>query len=83
MTLSGASAPVDETRLWQRHVALAEIGATGKGGVNRQALSEEEARARALLADWAKGLGYSVSVDGISNLFVRREGARIPRLRPC
>ena len=81
MSLSGASAAVDEARLWQRHMALAEIGATGKGGVNRQALSEEEARARALLAKWAGELGYGVSVDGISNLFIRREGAD-PALAP-
>ncbi len=74
MSLSGASAAVDEARLWRRHMALAEIGATDKGGVNRQALSEEEAGARALLAEWAAELGYSVWVDGISNLFVRREG---------
>ena len=74
MSLSGASAAVDEARLWRRHMALAEIGATGKGGVNRQALSEEEARARSLLAEWAAELGYGVWVDGISNLFVRREG---------
>ena len=74
MSLSGASAAVDEARLWRRHMALGEIGATGKGGVNRQALSEEEARARALLAEWAAELGYGVWVDGISNLFVRREG---------
>ncbi len=81
MSLSGASGAVDEARLWRRHMVLAEIGATGKGGVNRQALSEEEAHARALLADWAAALGYGVSVDGISNLFIRREGTD-PALAP-
>ena len=76
-----AAAEIDEARLWRRHLALAEIGATAKGGVNRQALSAEEARARALLAGWAAGLGYRVLVDGISNLFIRREGAD-PGLAP-
>ena len=76
-----AAAAVDEARLWRRHMALAEIGATEKGGVNRQALSAEEARARTLLADWAGELGYRVLVDGISNLFIRREGAD-PALAP-
>ena len=75
------AAAVDEARLWRRHMALAEIGATEKGGVNRQALSAEEARARALLAEWAGELGYRVLVDGISNLFIRREGAD-PALAP-
>ena len=81
MSLSGASAAVDEARLWRRHMALAGIGATAKGGVNRQALSEEEARARTLLAQWAAELGYGISVDGISNLFIRREGTD-PALAP-
>ena len=76
-----AAAAIDEARLWRRHMALAEIGATDKGGVNRQALSEEEARARALLAQWAGELGYRVLVDDISNLFIRREGAD-PALAP-
>ena len=76
-----AAAAIDEDRLWRRHMALAEIGATGKGGVNRQALSAEEARARALLAEWAGALGYRVLVDGIANLFIRREGAD-PALAP-
>ncbi len=81
MTVSGAAAAVDGARLWQRHMALAEIGATGKGGVNRQALSAEEARGRSLVASWAADLGYRVLVDDISNLFIRREGAD-PALAP-
>lgn len=81
MSVSDAPAAVDEARLWRRHMSLAEIGATAKGGVDRQALSEEEARARALLAEWASELGYAVSVDGISNLFIRREGTD-PALAP-
>ncbi len=41
-----ASDFVDETRLWQRHMELANFGATALGGVNRQALSNEEIDAR-------------------------------------
>ena len=76
-----AAAAVDEARLWRRHMTLAGIGATAKGGVDRQALSEAEARARTLLARWAGELGYRVLVDGISNLFIRREGTN-PDLAP-
>ena len=76
-----AAAAVDEARLWRRHMTLAGVGATAKGGVDRQALSEEEARARTLLARWAGELGYRVLVDGISNLFIRREGTN-PDLAP-
>ena len=71
--MSSASA-VKEDRLWQRHAEMAKLGGTPKGGVNRQALSPEDAAARNLLASWAKARGFSVSTDAIGNLFVRREG---------
>ena len=71
--MSGANA-VKEDRLWQRHADMAKLGGTPKGGVNRQALSPEDAAARTLLASWAKARGFSVSTDAIGNLFVRREG---------
>ncbi|MEQ9641772.1 MAG: M20 family metallo-hydrolase [Alphaproteobacteria bacterium] len=66
---------IDEARLWQRHVEMAKIGATPKGGVNRQALTPEEGEARKVLARWADELGCSVHVDPIGNMFLRREGA--------
>ena len=71
--MSGANA-VKEDRLWQRHVDMAKLGGTPKGGVNRQALSAEDAAARNLLAAWAKARGFSIFTDAIGNLFVRREG---------
>ncbi|HTR82915.1 MAG TPA: Zn-dependent hydrolase [Reyranella sp.] len=77
--MSGAtqasSAAVREDRLWQRHVDMAKLGGTPKGGVNRQALSPEDAAARNLLAAWARARGFGVSTDAIGNLFVRREGS--------
>jgi beta-ureidopropionase / N-carbamoyl-L-amino-acid hydrolase len=69
-----ASVAVNEERLWQRHMDMARFGATAKGGVNRQALSGEDAQARAQLTAWAKGRGFAVMTDAIGNLFVRREG---------
>jgi N-carbamoyl-L-amino-acid hydrolase len=48
-----AAAAVDQERLWQRHMAMAEIGAITGDGVRRQALTPEDVRARALLRDWA------------------------------
>lgn len=67
---------VREERLWQRHMEIASIGATGCGGVNRQALTPEEGEARRLVLDWTSRRGYTASVDKIGNLFVRRAGAR-------
>ncbi len=69
-----AAAAVDPERLWQRHMAMAEIGAIAGNGVNRQALSAEDVRARALLLRWAAARGYRPAVDDIANLFVRRPG---------
>ena len=54
---------------------MAEIGAIPGNGVNRQALSPEDIRARALLIAWAEARGFDVAVDGAANLFVRRAGA--------
>ena len=71
--MSSASV-VKEGRLWQRHAAMARLGGTAKGGVNRQALSPEDAAARNLLASWAKARGFAIFTDAIGNLFVRREG---------
>ncbi len=69
-----AAAAVDESRLWSRQMAMAEIGATAKGGVNRAALSDEDRRARALMVEWAGDLGFEVATDDIANLYIRRPG---------
>ena len=60
---------------------LAAIGATPKGGVNRQALTPEEAEARRLLVDWAAELGLISFSDAAGNLFLRLEGLD-PTLAP-
>ena len=71
-----AAAAVDEARLWSRQMAMAAIGATARGGVNRAALSDEDRAARALMLDWAGALGFEVSTDAIANLYIRRPGRR-------
>jgi len=69
-----AAKGVREDRLWQRHADMAKLGGTPKGGVNRQALSAEDAAARNLLATWAEARGFSIFTDAIGNLFVQRAG---------
>jgi N-carbamoyl-L-amino-acid hydrolase len=71
--MKGADA-VKEDRLWQRHVDMARLGGTPRGGVNRQALSPEDAAARNLLGAWAKARGFEIFTDAIGNLFVQRAG---------
>ncbi len=68
------AAAVDEQRLWQRHMDIAQCGATGRGGVDRQALTEAETAARQLMLGWARAAGFTTGADAIGNLFVRRAG---------
>lgn len=78
---SKAAGQVSAVRLWMRHQAMAQFGATAKGGVNRQALSVEEIAARLQLIDWAAELGLSAHHDPAGNLFLRLEGTE-PDLAP-
>ena len=73
-TIDAVVDAVREERLWQRHMDLASIGATGRGGVNRQALTPEDAAARQRLLAWAAQRDFRPSVDAIGNLFIRRPG---------
>jgi beta-ureidopropionase / N-carbamoyl-L-amino-acid hydrolase len=69
-----ASACVQERRLAERLAAMARIGATEQGGVNRQALSKEDAAAQRQLIEWGRALNLKPSIDAIGNLFLRLEG---------
>jgi len=53
---------------------LATFGPGANGGMNRQALSEEDFQARAWLIEEAKKLGCMVWTDRCANLFIRRDG---------
>jgi N-carbamoyl-L-amino-acid hydrolase len=66
---------IDGARLWASLIAMAQIGATPKGGVRRLALTEDDRRGRALFATWCLEAGMSVRTDEIGNLFARREGS--------
>lgn len=66
---------VDQKRLWQRLAELARFGATADGGVNRQALSDEEIAARAELIRWGKSFGLESYTDALANLFLRLPGS--------
>lgn len=65
---------VNGDRLWRSLMALAEIGATPKGGVCRLALTDLDKRGRDLVIGWAKESGLSVTIDKIGNGFLRRAG---------
>ena len=70
-----AALRVNEERLWRRHAEMAKIGAIPGNGVNRAALSKEDIAARKLLLSWAVQRKFTVGIDAIGNLFVRRAGS--------
>lgn len=65
---------VDGRRLWDSLMELARIGGTGRGGVNRRALTAEDGRGRDLVVGWGRAAGLAVSVDRVGNVFMRRAG---------
>lgn len=65
---------INGQRLWASLMAMAEIGATARGGSCRLALSDEDRAGRELFAHWCTQAGMTLSVDPIGNLFARRPG---------
>lgn len=71
---------VNGERLWRRLMAMAAIGATAKGGCNRQALTDEDKAGRDLFLSWARTAGCAIAIDEMGNIFARRAGSddRLP-----
>ncbi|SNY98449.1 Zn-dependent hydrolase [Halomonas sp. hl-4] len=65
----------DSDRLWQSLMEMATLGATAKGGVNRQALTDLERQGRDLFIQWCRAEGCTIRIDNIGNIFARREGS--------
>ncbi len=65
---------INADRLWTRLMALAEIGATPAGGVNRQALSDDEIAAWRRVIGWAQEAGLTAATDEAGNLFLTLAG---------
>jgi len=80
--MKAGTVKIDGERLWQRHMDMAKIGGTPKGGVNRLALTDEDITAHRTIADWAKLRGFSIYLDDMGNMFVRRAGTD-PSLAPA
>lgn len=65
---------IDADRLWASLMEMAKIGATDKGGCNRQALTDLDRQGRDLFVKWCREIGCDVRVDQVGNIFVRRTG---------
>jgi N-carbamoyl-L-amino-acid hydrolase len=65
---------VNGQRLWDSLMALAQIGATPKGGVCRLTLTDLDKQGRDLVSQWAREAGMTITIDKIGNGFLRRPG---------
>lgn len=70
---------IDGQRLYDSLDALGRIGAflhenTGLQGVNRLALTDADAAGRRQVVAWMREAGLHVTIDGIGNVYGRREG---------
>lgn len=72
---------IDGRRLWDSLMAMAEIGATQKGGVRRLTLTDVDRRGRDRFRALCEQANLTVRVDAIGNMFARREG-RDPARKP-
>ncbi|WP_434287083.1 M20 family metallo-hydrolase [Celeribacter sp. SCSIO 80788] len=69
------SPEINGDRLWSRLMSMAEIGARSDGGVDRQALSQEDRDAMARLIGWGEAIGLVPVFDTAGNLFLTMAGA--------
>lgn len=65
---------VNQSRLWESLMTMAEIGALPDGGCCRLALSENDGRGRDLFVRWCREAGCEITVDRIGNIYARRPG---------
>ena len=73
--IATADLRTDSDRLWEALMEMAKLGATPKGGVNRQALTDLERQGRDLFIQWCRAEGCTIRIDNIGNIFARREGS--------
>lgn len=72
---------IDGDRMWRTIMASAEIGKGPRGGLSRLTLSDADREVRDLLGGWARDAGYTITVDRLGSMFLRREGSD-PSLAP-
>ena len=66
---------INADRLWQSLMDMAVIGATDKGGCNRQALTDLDKQGRDLFRSWCEEAACTIRVDKMGNIFARRAGS--------
>lgn len=72
---------VNGNRLWDTLMVSAGIGTGPRGGLRRLTLTEPDRVVRDQLKAWAEEGGYPLTIDGLGNMVLRREGTE-PGLPP-
>ncbi len=65
---------INGARLWETIMEMAKIGPGIAGGNNRQTLTDEDAKGRALFQKWCDEANLSMGIDKMGTMFARREG---------
>ena len=65
---------INGDRLWETIMEMARIGPGIAGGNNRQTLTDEDAKGRALFQKWCDEANLSMGIDKMGTMFARREG---------
>jgi len=74
MAAPGENLRINPDRLWGSIHELAEIGPGIAGGSNRQTLTDDDAKGRALFQKWCEAAGMSMAVDQMGTMFAIRAG---------
>jgi beta-ureidopropionase / N-carbamoyl-L-amino-acid hydrolase len=78
-----ATVRVNQLRLWNSLMEMAEVGPGVAGGNNRQALTDEDGAGRTLFARWCQEAGMEIHVDQMGNIFGFRAGTDPEALPVC
>ncbi len=65
---------INSDRLWDSLMQMAKIGPGVAGGNNRQTLTDDDAKGRALFQQWCDEAGCTMGIDEMGTMFARREG---------
>jgi len=74
MPTHGDNLRINGERLWSSIMEMARIGPGVAGGNNRQTLTDDDAKGRALFQTWCEAAGMTMGVDTMGSMFATRPG---------
>ena len=74
MPAAGENLRINPSRLWDSLMEMAKIGPGVAGGNNRQTLTDDDAKGRALFQKWCEAAGLTMGVDEMGTMFATRAG---------